>query len=422
MQLKFFAKNFSRGFTLAEVLIATTLFSLAAVIASNVLVDIVQLEKKSSIQNAVYEDSRIILQQLTKTIQGGTIDYEEYYNMYVIQDETSGRRPIDGEVLYGVNYGVYGSRFFDPGRKFDGSLGENPEDLGVLCSYPSPLPEGESCEILRTSSSDLNTGQHPFDAGTAAEQANMDALCHDGLITVGRCGAGANIVPELFIIDSTGTKKTLIGRKRINGSDFAIGMVEMDGKDLDQNGVIDIFSCKDEYDCYGGSNRDEAAVLTANAGPDSGYFLQPFIQAMGTEERKDYVAENNIRVPQRSDLDEVFDINTSQFIPISPLRSNIEQLYFIINPTEDPYKAYSETAVQAQPSVTIIMRIGLSAGAQEDYPGEFPDINIQTTVAAGVIGRIESYPPVSDILEDDSDESWICDALPSAVLDAGACT
>ena len=38
------------GFTLVEVLIAISIFTLAAVISSNILVDVVQLEKKSSVQ------------------------------------------------------------------------------------------------------------------------------------------------------------------------------------------------------------------------------------------------------------------------------------------------------------------------------------------------------------------------------------
>lgn len=399
-------RNSTSAFTLIEIIIAISLFTLAAVIASSVLVDIVQIEKKSSIQNAIYEDARIILQQLTKTIQSGTIDYEEYYNIYVVQDEINGRRPI-ADALYGLNYGVYGSRFFDPGRKLDGTAGVNPSDLGILCSY---FDADGNCEILLTSSSDLSTGQHPFDADDSVEQAASDALCHEGAADVGRCGADKNVVSELFIIDSTGTKKTIIGRKLISGSDYAIGMVEMEGRDLDQNGLVDIFSCGSEYNCYGGADSDSAEVLAEN------YLLQPFVQEMvASGEALDFIAENNIRVPLRSDLETAFNVSTSHFIPISPLRSNIKELYFIINPTEDPYKAYAENAAQSQPSVTIVMTIGLSAEAEQDFPGEFPDINIQTTVAAGVIGRIDSYPPVSDILSDDSDQSWICDALPTAV-------
>ncbi len=230
------------GFTLVEVLIAISIFTLAAVISSNILVDVVQLEKKSSVQNAIYEDVRIILQQLTNEIQAGTIDYEQYYNVNVLQAG-------DAEKYYGINYGVYASRFYDPGKSQSGPTA-NPDDLGVECSFPKPLPADKDCEIIFTHSTDLNTGQNPFKF-PGNDAASADAFCDNG---TGKCGADKNIVDELYLIDSTGTRRTIIGKKRITADDFAIGIVRMDGADLDQNGVIDVFGCTEEFDCVTDSN------------------------------------------------------------------------------------------------------------------------------------------------------------------------
>lgn len=382
-----------RGFTLVEILIAMSLFTLSAMIASTVLVDVVQLEKKSAVQTTVYEDVRILLQQLTNEVQAGTLDYDEYYNMYVIQNSTNGEIPTDGP-FYGINHGVYASRFYDPGRASVGTP-QNPDDLGVECSVGTL----DDCEIYFTASADYNVGQNPYNATNSGEQDDADALCDDG---VGKCAGldPKNVVRELYLIDSTGTKKTIIGRKRLTTNDWSVGLVRMEGQDLDQNGFTDVFACTEEFECY----DDNGQMATS----------QPFKYGFAGLNTAAYYSEHDIRLPQQSDLDDAFDINTSHFIPISPMRLNVKDLKFIIDPIEDPYKAYAEDAVQSHPSVIIILTVGLTDAAAADYPGEFPDITVQTTVSAGVSGQIASYPPVNDVIEPDG--SWIRDALPAAIL------
>ncbi|MBD3360510.1 hypothetical protein GF366_01780 [Candidatus Peregrinibacteria bacterium] len=380
--MKFFKKI--KGVTLVEVLIAVGLFAVVATVSGNILVSIVQLEQKSSVQNAIYEDLRIILQQLTNEIQEGTIDYEEYYNYYVIQQE-------EKFALYGINYGVYGSRFYDPGKNLGGTVTRNPTDLGLECSYPENLGPGDECEVVYTLSVDLNTGQNPF----VGDVDKSNAFC-DG--DRGQCPATGES-DHLFLIDNSGTKKTLIARKKTGRDDYGIGLVRMEGMDLDQNGIIDTFSCMEEFNCFG-TTEDQAEKLAS-------LIQLPIINNRGD------VFRNKITIPTSDDLETEFDISQSfetQFVPISPLRSDIQDLRFIINPVEDPYKAYAESKMQSHPSVTIILTIGLSEEAEEDYPGDFEPITVQTTVASGVIGRLDSYPPVNDI-RDKKDPSWIKNVL-----------
>ena len=110
-----------------------------------------------------------------------------------------------------------------------------------------------------------------------------------------------------------------------------------------------------------------------------------------------------------------FDINTTQFIPITPKRSTIKSLKFIINPIEDPYKAYAENTMRTHPSVTIILTLGLSKETAEDYPDDFEDLTVQATVAAGVIGKLDAYPPMNDVLSKSNAASWLSDVLPAGV-------
>ncbi len=360
-------KKNNKGFSLMEVLIAISLFAIAAFISSNILVDTAQLEKKSSIQNSIYEDLRMVLQTLANEIQNGTIDYEEYYSYYVLQNGEN-----DDDVFYGVNYGIYGSRFYDPGKSLDGLATKNPDDLSMECSFPNPLADGEECEVVYTLSTDLNTGLNPFyNAGNNYSGSN--AFCDKGQ-GKNPCNGETD---HLFLIDNTGTKKTIIAPKEIEGG-MALGMIKMDGKDLDQNGITDTFSCMEEFNCEALNPEDP---------------LMP-LEVLHPGENK-YA---NIKIANKSDLNDEFspeNLDTSEFMPISPLRSSIKAR-FIISPLEDPYKAFGEPAMQLHPSVTIILTIDLSDEAKKDYPGIFQPLTIQTTVAAGVVGRIDSYPPVNE--------------------------
>lgn len=380
-----------KGFTLVELLIAISLFMLAAVISSNILIDVVKLEKKTAIQNAIYEDLRIILQQITNEIQNGTIDYEEYYSQKVVQTLDS---PTGGP-FYGINYGVYGSRFYNPGQSLYGDA-TNPDGLGIECSFPANAESAEDCEIYYTGSADLDTGKNPFDESLG----EADAFCD---VTLGvPCDDDLNEVEELYLIDATGTKKTIIGRKRLNADDWAIGIVKMEGRDLDQNGVIDVFTCMDEFDC---ATDDDVTMFGPN-----GAVQYPDAEGLVLAQTGDYV----LSLPQQSDLNEAFDVNTSQFIPISPLRANVKDLRFIIVPVEDPYKAFAEQDLLAHPAVKIIMTLDLASVVEDDYPGgvdAFDDITVQTTVAAGVLREIDSYPPVDDVISD-TNASWIDNVLP----------
>jgi len=381
------------GVTLVEVLVATSLFAVATIVAGDILVSNVQLEKKTSIQNTLAAEMRIILQQISSEIQNGTIDYEEYYSVCVLQKACKSNSVF---ALYGFHNGVYGSRFYDPGKSLDGAITNNPEDLGSECSFPSPQ-NGKECEVTYNLSVDLNTGQNPF----TGDPNDVNAFCDHQDGNRGVCdkiSGGSVILDKLFILDKTGTKKTIIAKKLIRANapigpaDYALAKVVMNGKDYDQNGVMDIFSCAEGYKCL------NSPVLLA--------LWSPFKNVLKIDST--FISQNNITVPLVSDLDQPFEgkADQSMFVPITPLFANVKDVQFIIHPLEDPYKAYAESDMKGQPSVTIILKVGLSSEAAKNYPGIFPDITLQTTVAAGVTNRIDSYPPVVE-LKDANAVNWL---------------
>jgi type II secretory pathway pseudopilin PulG len=384
----------TNGFTLAEILISIGLFATIAIVAGSIFTDLSQLEKKSSVRDSFYTAISIVLQQITNEIQNGTVDYEEYFNMDVIESE-----------FYGINYGAYASRFYDPGQSLDKLPTTNPEDLGTECSYPNDITVSKDCKTYYNNSTDSDAGQNPYSATDDTSQKFANAFC-DTKNTA--CGTTAK-VNELYLIDSTGTKKTIIGKKLMNTSgtdkNYAIGIVRMYGRDLDQNGLVDIFSCTEEFTCTSAIS-ETSTIFNA--------IQYSFIQndhAAGEKILKD----SNVSLPKKSDLEAAFDANTSNFMPISPSSITIKDLKFMINPVEDPYKATAEPSAQMHPSVTIFMKLGLSSSADAAYPGDFGDVEVQTTVSAGTMGGIESYPSVDDVLSLSNKGSWIKNVLPGTV-------
>jgi len=349
-----------KGFTLIEVLIAISLFVMVATIASNILINISNLEKKTNIQNVIYEDIRIAITQLINFIEIGTIDYEEYYSMNVIQ------RDLNEEKYYGLYNGIYSSRFYNPG--LSGGA------LGTVCSNPD-------CNFIIQDTVDYPVGQNSYDGIYEAS-----AFCDEKIIA-NSCNAISNTVDELYLIDKTGTKKTAIARKKIADGHYSLAVLEMEGQDYDQNGIVDLFSCTEDFAC-----ESDVNILKK----------YPFIDAAANT--------YGITLAKQSDLETPLDIDTTQFIPISPLRLNITALSFTINPVENPYLAYNELNNLYHPSVTISITVDLSESEAFKYPGEFDAITFETTISAGVIGEIRSYPPIEDLYQEGK-SSWIDDVL-----------
>ena len=354
-------KKSHSGFTLLEALIAASIFAMVSMMGAAIFINISQSERKTELTNALYEDARVIMETLAREIRSGTIDYEEYYNKHVLCS-----------TLYGVNRGVYASRFYDPGFYLDAGVpkkGTNPEHLGVQTIPPS--------EMVFPLSVDKNMGQNPY---SAAEPAN--ALSDNIAIN---CPSKAP--DELHLISSDGRIKTTLVRQQMNDDDYALSMLRMESKDLDNNGVTDIFSCTEEYKEY---------CTSATDGEIASEFTSPFdIPTLDSAE---------IKLPSDTDKGQ-FAIATSAFVPISPLRSSIKNLRLIISPVEDPYKAFAETLVQYQPNVTIVLTLVPSAEEMTSYPSETtPEITIQTTVSTGVHQKITTYPPTKEL-------DWIEDAL-----------
>lgn len=390
-----------KGFTLIELLMAISIFVVIATISTSLLVRTVNVEKLTDIRNTMVDDARVLMEQLTSAIHYGQIDYEEYYSVNVIQNGAQ-------DVAYGLYYGAYGSRFMSPGdaafrngAMLFGTDLYNPDNLGIDCAVPEGAPP-MCCDVSYTDSKDKNMGQNFYsedlDSG-ATSNAFYDAVS----------GQGANVLgdsfpaDELYILANNveGKVEELIAAKREikqeeGDSDYALAVTTMNGYDLDGNDVIDFFKCPEGASCHvtgDGTDVDKyytgypvSYTAAANAADVGGYSL-----------------------PYKSDHEGTFVFGgNNSFQPITPFRTSIENIKFIIAPVDDPYKAYAEPSMRMHPTVTIILTVEPSIDDKKRYPGGWPGdearVTIERTVTAGLKDEISSFPPTDDM-------SWICNVL-----------
>lgn len=412
-------QNLKRGFTIAEVLIAISIFVIVATISTSILIRTVNMEKLTDIRNTMMDDARVFMEQMTSLINSGAIDYEEYYNIYVVQ---VGKTDLT-KIAYGVYYGAYGSRFYSGGdAAYRGGAmvvpTKNPDHLGVDCAVPlvPPMQIGDTaapqyCDVTYTDSKDKNEGQNPWDGS-----ANANAFCDEALSSSVTCPSSTATTdsfsaPELYIIsdmmnDEGKTQKYIIATQPINAEDNIAVASIMNGMDVDGNNVVDLFRCEDE-----GAPCHESGAVVPNSDVNDFYTDYPddfnpteFDPDKTTGPLDPY----KYSLPFKSDHTGNFNANQNSFFPITPFRTSIKSLQFIISPVDDPYKAYNEPNMKMHPTVTILLTVRPSETDRARYPGGWKDeydVKIQRTVTAGV-KEIESFAPTYDL-------SWICETLGS---------
>lgn len=343
-----------RGFTLMEILVAISVFAVIIVTSTSVYINITREYKRSNLHNGIYEDGRLLLEKITALGRQYTIDYEEYYSQLVVQKDAADR-------IYGLNYGVYGSRFYDPGltiKSGSPQQGEFPEDLGTECGDGTEKTEDPPKEcVIYIPSLDNNSGKNPYnnDANWAAAVCNGD--CDNPL-------AKESLQPELYLISNDGTRKIIFALEKVSATESALAMVELVGTDTDNNGVVDEYTCDiaKGYECTGAGGLPSSKDLSTTADSTNG--------------------------------------NKLDFVPVSSLNTQVAQLNFLVAPLEDPRKAFNEKDkyIQMQPHFTVMLTVQPTAEAQEKINfGDTPVMTLQTSVTPRVYNEVKSYPPIKDI-------------------------
>lgn len=356
-----------RAFTLVEVLMAATIFTAVSLIAMTVFVNVLRIQRRVELENAIYEDSRFMMERLSREIRENTVDYEEYYN-----------KLVENKHL-GETYGCYASRFYDPG-KFQGQ----PDDFGAKCN-DGTLPKNNPGCTLDKNSLDINTYQNPYlgySTLPSVTTTTSNAFCDENHLNnppYSNCTTVVTQLPQnppqtqtqmvqkqLYLINAKGTEKTYLALKEMNGaSENSVSLLRLTGKDSDNDGLTDQWSDSSLANPYLG-------FCSAGFDCSSVADLESTLQYNGAN-------------------------NYLGFVPISPSRTNITNLLFYISPIEDPRKAAAETdpLTQQQPHVTVVMTVKPSISALQGYNGEIPSITLQTTVTSRVYNDVTSFTPTN---------------------------
>lgn len=345
------------SFTLTEVLLATSIFTIVGLIGITVFVSVIRTQRRVALENAIYEDTRFMMQRISREIRQNTVDYEEYYNKALPAESATVKNP-DGISVnpYGNRWGCYASRFYNPGV---GGGPKIPGGFGAYCNDVLKTPATPDC-VIKKDTLDINTGQNPYLGrlgGPLSGSAN--AFCDNNIIGATGCGTTLNPQKELYLINPQGKEKTLLARKILNtDGEHAMALLRLTGKDDDNDGIVENwracgalnkFCCSWGFDC-----------------PNALSSLESTLSATTLVEKG--------------------------FVPISPTRSNVKSLSFYIAPMEDPRKAFSEPDdIQQQPHVTVIMTVEPSKSVLQGYAGNIPEITLQTTVTSRVDHEVRSF-------------------------------
>ncbi len=340
----------NRGFTFVELLIALAIFATFLTGIVTLMVDLYRTSKRITLEEQVYQDMRAIMNQIVNYVENNAIDYEEYY-----------REAIGGEYLAKgtvYTYGDYSKLFYDFGT---GGIGPNGE--GALCNDGSDPALNPGCVIDKTTI-DTNRGRHPYDD----DPAKGNAFCGP---PAGGCGGDLSVYHKqdnLYLINEAGDKKTVLAletvEKTVDSNTFdekTLSLVWLYGSDTDRNDVVDEWTVGPEFIGTGGAPITDAGLIA------------------------------DIDPADKNSPSEIYE----NFIPISPLRTNIVDLKFYITPLEDPYKAFAETdpltETLIQPRVTVVLTVQPSVTETQDYLGPVPQKTLQTTIYSGVKSEVVSY-------------------------------
>lgn len=390
MMQNFFLKKRSlrsrRAFTLIEVLIAASIFTIVSLIAINVFVNVIRVQRRVSLENAVNEDARVMMERIAREVRANTVDFEEYYNKAAdFEMGLFGMMP--GLDLYGPKhnpygnrYGCYAKRFYNPGTKPGDANLNGPENggFGAFCNDGVATPETSPDCVVDKRTLDKNTGQNPF-IGYSTLPLNGDPKVANAFCDQNQAGAGDNncsndepnhnLQNELYLINAKGTQKTFLARKEITNGlspEHALALLRLSGQDQDKDGVTEVWrACnaaldpKNTFCCATGFDCSDPAMKTI---------------------------ESTL----------LFDANLYKgFVPISPTRSNVVALKFLVAPLEDPRKGFAETDsvlnVQQQPRVTILLTVQPSQESLSGFDGKIPSVTLQTTVTSRVYNEVKSY-------------------------------
>lgn len=336
------------GFTLAELMIATTVLALIMTFSVAIYLNFFWSTRNLKAANLVYEEARFTMERIVKEVRNGTIDYEEYYNQNLVKGRISGSYDYILNDTYAQDYCQYSRQFYDYGP--DGELGTLDDE-----------------SIGKRRDSDSFTGEEvPPAIGEIDGLDSVPTPIQNNLYLININGDKRSYIKKIKKYDSNGTPIGKIGILNLIGGDFGVDHVNSLDPDLDpstpgtcdadtgeNDGRIDTWLCEDGHDC---DEIDYTGLCLDAVAGHKIYGQNTFL---------------NSATPEKS-----------SFVDITPASLDIVDLKFFISPMDDPRKAYNDNSVQVQPHVTIKMTARANPKLTSQFKsGRTPDIVLESTVS-----------------------------------------
>ena len=229
-----------KGFTLVEILVVMSIFSLVSMVALNAFFSTYKVQMQSSSTNALISESRVLMDKVVRIIEANKIDYEEYFYQCNVKSKCpliNYENTVDPNDKFGQKDGLYAWQFFDPGLR--NAFLNTHDSFGLVCQDNTGTPidyPNENCVSgpLRFSE-DIHIGS--FYADPLNNNAfSLNGSYNDNNVVGGRIfRQGKNyvdtnlesvIVSELYLKSLDGNKKTIIGRE-LNGENSMLSILEL---------------------------------------------------------------------------------------------------------------------------------------------------------------------------------------------------
>ncbi|MBI5414031.1 prepilin-type N-terminal cleavage/methylation domain-containing protein [Candidatus Peregrinibacteria bacterium] len=323
------------GFTLIELLIAIVIVVIAVGTISATSVNLFRGSKREIASNTLFEETRVLLDRISREIRMNTVDYDEYFNHKhnMIIGESL---PVANENQYGLYYREYFKRFFYISPVAGGSCApvyDFNDPQRYTMNKEDPCYPQDSNEGYFSTIGENTVANDDWDAVALGRDAENN-------IQFGQ--------DELYLMSSDGKQKTVI--KKIDTT--RVGLLVLDLSDR----------------C---NNNDFSNNFPNNCSP------QPQADAVDDSHYDSWWSNPDF---------------LSGFIPISPLDIEITGLKFFISPADDPRKEYNtdDPAERVHPNVTILLssKVSPSVAKQFEGEGDEPSITLETTISSRIYNDV----------------------------------
>lgn len=356
------------GFTLTELMVASSIFAICMVVISTSGINFYNGYQRQQFRDALFEETRVLMDRIAREIKINTIDFDEYYNQL---PPAQGGPPTSGNTFtitgepnlgYGQIYRQYHHQFFFVNPPSEG--GSDCENYGANNPQRYNFVGTDPCHDQHVDEGFFSTGANDI---TIDDNPSVSALYNPSGIK--------NEQTELYLISEDGKTKTIL--KRIGNNiddDFDDAIDEADnagvaGSDTaqEQLGIL-VLELQDLYD---NSVFDTGELPETPDGPDNYY--------------DSWRLHVDFDTPDGGETD-------FPFLPISPPSIEITELKFFVSPIEDPYKAFNEDDVEIQvhPNVTVILTAQVSQDTLLRFPTDSPpSVTLQTTVSSRIYDNVD---------------------------------